>query len=428
MLVGINLLREGLDLPEVSLVAVLDADKEGFLRSGGSLIQTSGRAARNVHGRVIMYADTVTASMKTAISETARRRAIQQAYNEAHGITPTSIVKDIDGLLQSVYERDYGSPVGERGGFTTAAELDAHVLGPRTADARGRRQPRLRGGGGAARPDRGRQGPRSRAAAGGSARVAVRPLTEWVKSALLELQEYTRLAGATARAAVTRPFYWHDFVEQLDNIGIGSMTVVVLTGLFTGAVLALQSGFTLDQFGARPFVGRLVSASMIKELGPVLTALMLVGRVSSGIAAELGSMTVTDQINALRALGTDPIRKLVVPRVLAGIVMTPVLTMVANAVGLIGGWVVSVQTLRVPSGLYWSSVVDGLFIEDLWMGLLKPFFLGFIIVTVGCHVGLRTRGGTEGVGRATTSAVVTASVGVIAMDFFATQLLLSLLF
>ena len=175
-------------------------------------------------------------------------------------------------------------------------------------------------------------------------------VVEWLKSALLELQEYTRLAAATARGAVSRPFYWHDFIEQLDAIGIGSMTVVILTGLFTGAVLALQSGFTLDQFGARPFVGRLVSASMIKELGPVLTALMLAGRVSSGIAAELGSMAVTDQINALRALGTDPVRKLVVPRVLAGIVMTPILTVVANTVGLIGGWVVSVRTCTSPRG------------------------------------------------------------------------------
>ncbi|MBP7776872.1 MAG: ABC transporter permease [Acidobacteria bacterium] len=252
--------------------------------------------------------------------------------------------------------------------------------------------------------------------------------TEWLKRALLEVQEYTRLAGATARGAVSRPFYWHDFVEQLDVIGMGSMTVVVLTGLFTGAVLALQMGFTLDQFGARPFVGRLVSASMIKELGPVLTALMLAGRVSSGIAAEIGSMVVTEQVNALRALGTDPVRKLVVPRVLAGILMTPVLTVIANTVGLLGGWVVSVQNLRVASGVYWSAVVDGLFIEDVWMGLLKPFFLGFIIVTVGCHVGLRTSGGTQGVGRATTNAVVAASVGVIAMDFFATQLLLELLF
>jgi phospholipid/cholesterol/gamma-HCH transport system permease protein len=253
-------------------------------------------------------------------------------------------------------------------------------------------------------------------------------VVEWLKSALLELQEYTRLAGATARGAVTRPFYWHDFIEQLDAIGIGSLTVVVLTGLFTGAVLALQSGFTLDQFGARPFVGRLVSASMIKELGPVLTALMLAGRVSSGIAAELGSMTVTDQINALRALGTDPVRKLVVPRVLAGILMTPVLTVIANTVGLLGGWLVSTQTLHVASGLYWSSVVDGLYLADVWMGILKPFFLGFIIVTVGCHVGLRTRGGTEGAGRGTANAGGTASVSVIAMDFFSTQLLLSLLF
>lgn len=251
---------------------------------------------------------------------------------------------------------------------------------------------------------------------------------EFVKSVLLELQEYTRLAGATVRRTVTPPFYWHDFVEQLDSIGVGSMTVVILTGLFTGAVLALQSGIALDQFGARPFVGRLVSAAMIKELGPVLTALMLVGRVSSGIAAELGSMAVTDQINALRALGTDPVRKLVVPRVLAGIVMTPILTVVANAVGLIGGWVVSTQTLRVASALYWSSVIEGLFLEDVWMGIIKPFFLGFIIVTVGCHVGLRTSGGTQGVGRATTNAVVAASVGVIAMDFFATQLLFTLLF
>ncbi len=253
-------------------------------------------------------------------------------------------------------------------------------------------------------------------------------VVEWLKAALLEVQEYTRLAGATLRGTVTRPFYWHDFIEQLDAIGIGSMTVVVLTGLFTGAVLALQSGFTLDQFGARPFVGRLVSASMIKELGPVLTALMLAGRVSSGIAAELGSMAVTDQINALRALGTDPVRKLVVPRVVAGIVMTPILTVLANTVGLLGAWVVSTQTLGVASGLYWSSVIDGLYLEDVWMGLLKPFFLGFIIVTVGCHVGLRTRGGTQGVGRATTNSVVAASVAVIAMDFFSTQLLLSLLF
>lgn len=251
---------------------------------------------------------------------------------------------------------------------------------------------------------------------------------EFVKKALQELQEYVRLCFAAAHATFTRPFYFRDVMEQIDIIGLGSLTVVLLTGFFTGAVLALQSGMTLDQFGARPFVGRLISASMIKELGPVLTALMLAGRVGSGIAAELGSMVVTEQISALRALGTDPVRKLVVPRVLAGFIMCPILTVVANTVGLVGGWLVALTQLRVPSGVYWTAVVEGLYIQDVWMGLIKPFFLGFVIVTIGCHVGLRTSGGTQGVGRATTNAVVAASVVVLVVDFFVTRLLLSIFF
>lgn len=252
--------------------------------------------------------------------------------------------------------------------------------------------------------------------------------SEWTKAAVLEVQEYVRLCGAALRGAVSRPFYYRDVVEQFDAIGLGSLTVVLLTGFFTGAVLALNSGITLDQFGAREFVGRLISASMIKELGPVLTGLMLAGRVGSGIAAELGSMVVTDQINALRALGTDPIRKLVVPRVLAGVFMTPVLTVIADAVGIVGGWLIAVAELRVASSLYWSSIIEGLYMEDAWQGLIKPFFLGFVIVTIGCHVGLRTRGGTQGVGRATTNAVVAASVSVIAVDFFLTRLLITLMY
>ena len=245
---------------------------------------------------------------------------------------------------------------------------------------------------------------------------------------MLEAQEFVRLQVATARCAVSRPFYFHDVVEQFEQVGIGSLTVVLLTGFFTGAVLALNFGLTLDQFGARPFVGRLVSASMVKELGPVLTGLMLAGRIGSGIAAELGSMVVTDQINALRALGTDPVRKLVVPRVLAGFFMAPVLTVIANTVGVLGGWLIAVFQLRVASSLYWSSIVDGLYMEDAVMGLVKPFCLGAVIVTIGCHVGLRTRGGTQGVGRSTTSAVVAASVAVIAVDFFVTRLLVTLLY
>ena len=253
-------------------------------------------------------------------------------------------------------------------------------------------------------------------------------MVEWFKASLLELQEYLRMVGRAGRATVTRPFYYRDIIEQLDTIGVGSMTVVLLTGMFTGMVLALQSGITLDQFGARSMVGRLVSASMVKELGPVLTALMVAGRVGSGIAAELGSMMVTDQIAALRALGTDPIRKLVVPRVLAGLVMVPILTVVASGVGMVGGWLVTFGLLRVASSVYWNSVVQGLFIQDVWMGLIKPFFLGFAIVSIGCHVGLRTSGGTQGVGQATTNAVVASSVAVIAVDYLVTQALIVLIY
>jgi phospholipid/cholesterol/gamma-HCH transport system permease protein len=203
---------------------------------------------------------------------------------------------------------------------------------------------------------------------------------------------------------------------------------VLLTGMFTGMVLALQSGLTLDQFGARSMVGRLVSASMVKELGPVLTALMVAGRVGSGIAAELGSMMVTDQIAALRALGTDPIRKLVLPRILAGLFMVPFLTCISVAVGLTGAWLITITQLKVASSVYWNSVVMGLYIQDVWMGLIKPFFLGFAIVSIGCHVGLRTRGGTQGVGRSTTNAVVAGSVAVLVVNFLVTKLLIVLMY
>jgi phospholipid/cholesterol/gamma-HCH transport system permease protein len=253
-------------------------------------------------------------------------------------------------------------------------------------------------------------------------------VVERTKSALLEVQEYVGMIGKVLRGLVTRPFYLRDVIEQFDAIGVGSLMVVLLTGLFTGMVLALQSGITLDQFGARSMVGRLVSASMVKELGPVLTGLMVAGRVGSGIAAELGSMMVTDQIAALRALGTDPIRKLVIPRILAGIAMMPLLTVISTAVGMVGGWLVTLLVLRVASTVYWNSVVQGLYMQDVWMGLIKPFFLGFAIVSIGCHVGLRARGGTQGVGRATTNAVVASSVAVIAVDYLVTQLLIVLMY
>ncbi len=253
-------------------------------------------------------------------------------------------------------------------------------------------------------------------------------MNNWIKAALLEVQEYMRMVGRAARSLVTPPFYYRDIIDQLNIIGIGSLTVVILTGLFTGMVLALQSGMTLDLFGARSMVGSLVSASMVKELGPVLTALMVAGRVGSGIAAELGSMVVTDQIAALRALGTDPVRKLVLPRILAGVLMVPLLTCISVGVGMLGAWIITYTQLKVASGVYWNSVVGGLYIQDVWMGLIKPFFLGFAIVTIGCHVGLRTSGGTQGVGRATTNAVVASSVAVLVVNFLVTKALIFLMY
>jgi phospholipid/cholesterol/gamma-HCH transport system permease protein len=251
---------------------------------------------------------------------------------------------------------------------------------------------------------------------------------QWLKAALLEVQEYLRMIAAVGRALVTRPFYGREVIEQFDAIGVGSLTVVLLTGAFTGAVLALQSGLTLDQFGARSMVGRLVSASMVKELGPVLTALMVTGRVGSGIAAELGSMVVTEQINALRALGTDPMRKLILPRILAGVVMVPLLTAISIGVGMLGAAIITTTQLKVAWSVYWNEVVAGLYVQDVWMGIVKPFVLGFAIVSIGCHVGIRARGGTQGVGRATTNAVVAGSVAVLAVNFLVTKLLIVLLY
>ena len=218
--------------------------------------------------------------------------------------------------------------------------------------------------------------------------------------------------------------YRYDIVERLDVIGVGSLTVVLLTGFFTGAALTAQSGLTLDMYGARSVVGRLVSASMIKELGPVLTALMLTGRIGSGIAAELGSMVVTDQINALRALGTDPIRKLVVPRVLAGFLMAPVSPSFRRGRDF-RRWMVASPAAGAERRTG-RQVAEALYMRTSG-GLIKPFVFGFIIADLRAMSG-RTKGGTQGVGEATTVAVVTGSVAVIAVDFFVTKILIATMY
>jgi len=259
---------------------------------------------------------------------------------------------------------------------------------------------------------------------------------ESAKGKILTVQEYFSLAWKSLRFIFARPFYAQDLVQQMEEIGVKSLGIVLLTGLFTGMVLALQSSVQLRTFGATMYIGRLVSASMIRELGPVLAGLMVAGRVGSGIAAQLGSMRVTEQIDALNTLGTDPIKKLATPRVLAALLMLPVLTIINNVIGIIGGNVISTFVVRIPTSLYWRTVLqqiaaDGFVFRyvpnDFVMGLTKPFVFGGLIAITACYFGLNTTGGTEGVGQATTRTVVTSSILILVVDYFLTQLLLSIL-
>src|SRR5262249_7180828 len=244
------------------------------------------------------------------------------------------------------------------------------------------------------------------------------------KAAVKEVQDLSSLTGKAFASMFRRPFYVRDILIQMDLIGVGSLPVVMLTGFFTGAVLTLQTSKTLSQFGAVGFPGGLVSVSLVRELGPVLAALMVAGRVGSGMASELGSMLVTEQINAMRALGTDPVKKLVVPRVLATISMLPVLTIVADSIGIIGGLAIAVMILHITPNLYLSRAWDALNYMDLFGGLLKPLVFGGTLAIVSCYCGLRTYGGTQGVGRSTTQAVVASSVLILVFDLFLTRLIL----
>ena len=255
---------------------------------------------------------------------------------------------------------------------------------------------------------------------------AGRRLSRGLKGGLLAVQEWGLLSWRGLRAAVTAPRPAVETLTQMDSLGVGSVSIVILTGVFTGMVLALQSSATLDAFGARPYVGRLVCISMVRELGPVLTALMVTGRVGSAMAAELGSMVVTQQIDALRVLGSDPVRKLVAPRIAAAMVMVPTLTVLADTVGIFGGALISIFSLQLSWEFYWRSVVNALVVNDLVMGLTKPVMFGFILSSVGCYMGLSTTGGSLGVGAATTRSVVVASVLILSSDFFMTKILLLL--
>ncbi|NYF79866.1 MlaE family ABC transporter permease [Granulicella arctica] len=248
----------------------------------------------------------------------------------------------------------------------------------------------------------------------------------FAKERIAAVQGYSLLAGRAIANIFSGPRYWADIYTQMDAIGVGSLPIVVLTGFFTGCVLALQSATALREFGAVSMTGNLVALSMVKELGPVLTGLMVSGRNASGMASELGSMKVTEQIDAMRALGTDPVRKLVTPRLIATVFMLFFLTIVSDAVGVAGGALVSVTLLGLNPSSYLHNSYRALVYPDVIQGLTKPLFSGFIIATVGCYYGMNTKGGTQGVGRSTTQAVVVSSVFIIVVDFLISRAMIGI--
>jgi phospholipid/cholesterol/gamma-HCH transport system permease protein len=251
-------------------------------------------------------------------------------------------------------------------------------------------------------------------------------LAEGLKERIQHVQDYSVLAAQSVTNLFHPPIYWSDILEQMDIIGVGSLPIVVLTGFFIGAVMVLQTAAQFVRFGQTALTADAVSLALVRELGPTISGLLVTGRNGSSIASELGSMVVTEQVDAMRAMGTDPNRKLVTPRMVAAVFMLPLLTAMADLSGLVGGFVVSTFTLRLGAVAFWTRAINVLDFSDLMQGLSKPLIFGFILSTVGCYHGLRVRGGTQGVGRATTSAVVASSVFILVANFFLTKIMLFL--
>jgi phospholipid/cholesterol/gamma-HCH transport system permease protein len=249
---------------------------------------------------------------------------------------------------------------------------------------------------------------------------------EYAKGKVQSVQDYVLLSMRSLGNLFQKPLYLADMASQADVIGVGSLPIVLSACFFTGAALALNSASTLSRFGALTVTGQLVSVGIIRELGPVLAGLVVAGRDASGMASELGSMVVTEQIDAMRALGTDPVKKLVTPRVISTVIMLIFLTILGDFLGLIGGSFVASGLLGLDFREYWTYAWQTLAAMDVTMGLVKPLVFGFIVATVGCYYGMSAKGGTQGVGRATTEAVVTSMILIIAVDVMVTRFVLVL--
>jgi len=248
-----------------------------------------------------------------------------------------------------------------------------------------------------------------------------------LSSYLVEIGGMVRLARHTVRHALRRPFELDLWMEQLFHLGVKSLTITNLTLLFTGMVLALQTAYSLATYGGQAFVGDIVALSVVRELGPVLTALMVAGRVGAGVTAELGSMAVTEQVDAMRALAANPVKKLVVPRVGALVIVLPMLTALSITVALFGGLLMAMLEIGQSRLYFMNHVLLSLTVPDIVSGVGKTVFFAFFIGIIACYNGLHASGGADGVGKATTSTVVMSSISVIVSDFFLTKLFMMLL-
>ena len=249
-------------------------------------------------------------------------------------------------------------------------------------------------------------------------------MLDFLKPPVEAFQDFIVLTGRAVRNIFRSPHYPDDIFQQMDIIGVGSLPIVMMIGLFSGVVMTMQMARALQQYGAQGQVGQIVSIALVRELGPVLTAVLVAGRNASGIASELGSMKVTEQIDAMRALGTDPLQKLVTPRLIATSFVLPLLTIIADFIGLIGGSVIAYFLLNISGTQYWTSAWMILEYNDLVQGLIKPLIFAVVIALVGCFYGMRTTGGTQGVGRATTKAVVVSSVWIFFLTSMVTRIFL----
>ena len=249
-------------------------------------------------------------------------------------------------------------------------------------------------------------------------------LGENLKYAIESLGAYGSMLREVGRDIATKGVNFREVAKQMVRIGIESIPIVLITAAFSGMVLALQTAYGLQRFGAKNYVGNIVGLALVRELGPALTALVLCGRVGAGVAAEIGSMMVTEQVDAIKALGANPIRKLVTPKIIVATISIPLLVMLADFIGIYGGALVAVYELDISNHSYYRSILTTVYIRDVMDGLIKSGVFGFLFVSIACFKGLNTHGGTEGVGKRTTEAVVVSSIIVLMSDYFLTKALI----